>query len=65
MREKDPIRFVDGCMVDRTREHCEDAEILVRLDCGHEERFWEAGLSDREYVRRAKKMKRLDPRGDY
>lgn len=41
--------------VDRTREFSKlDNEIVVTLKCGHTERFWVTGLSDDEYIKRAR-----------
>ena len=49
-----------GAIVDRTFENSpEDAEVSVELPCGHRERFWLTGLSDAEYIWRAKAMKCL------
>jgi hypothetical protein len=51
-------------IVDRTHE-CdpEDPEITVILPCGHKERFWMTGLSDAEYIRRTKILKKEEERG--
>jgi hypothetical protein len=51
-------------IVDRTyEEDPEDPEITVILPCGHKERFWVAGLSDAEYIRRTKMLKKEEKRG--
>ena len=47
--------------IDRTHEHpggldC-DCEISVTLKCGFEIKFWEPGLSDDEYFKRARIIK--------
>lgn len=36
-----------------------DYTIDVELPCGYKERFWLQGLSDREYLRRARHLKKL------
>lgn len=46
--------------VDRTFENSEEESIIsVQLDCGFNIDFWEKGLSDDEYIRRAKMIKKL------
>lgn len=47
--------------VDRSNEgDHDDADILVTLDCGHQERFWLMGLSDQEYIDRARRLKKAE-----
>ena len=54
-----------GAIIDRTfADSLEDAEVSVELPCGHRERFWLTSLSDAEYIKRARHLKRLDHRGD-
>jgi len=36
-----------------------DEEVTVTLSTGEKTRFWVMGLSDAEYIRRAKEIKRL------
>lgn len=50
-----------GATVERTFEDSpENAEVVVELPCGHRERFWLTGLSDAEYIWRARAMKRIN-----
>ena len=50
--------------VDRTYENSgDDSEVKVTLRCGFSARFWVTGLSDAEYIRRTKEIKKLE-RGD-
>lgn len=44
--------------VDRTYEdHGDNSEIAVELPCGFEISFWLTGLTDEEYINRAKMIK--------
>lgn len=48
-------------IVDRTYEHFEpDGFVLVTLKCGHQEQFWVFGLTDKEYIKRTKELKKLN-----
>lgn len=48
--------------VDRRGEGMgEDEEIVVELPCGHKERFWLMGLTDLQYIKRTKYLKKLTP----
>ena len=49
-------------IVDRKYEYYEpDGYVKVTLSCGHTERFWKFGLSNKEYVNRTKILKELQP----
>lgn len=43
--------------VDRTGEFNPDPEIIVTLEDGFKQRFWITGLSDYEYLNRAKHIR--------
>lgn len=50
--------IVNRPVVDRTHEFSTpDNEVVVTLECGWEERFWVAGLTDEEYIKRARYIK--------
>lgn len=50
--------FVSKPTVDRTYEFAEpDNEIVVTLEDGHSERFWLTGLTDEEYIGRARYLR--------
>jgi len=43
--------------IDRTGQFEQEPEIIVTLPCGFIVRFWITGLTDKEYIRRAKEIK--------
>ena len=46
--------------VDRTLENVgDDSEVVVELPCGYKERFWLVGLTNEEYIKRTKQLKKL------
>ena len=48
-------------IVDRTYESShEDSEIKVTLENGFEVEFWITGLTDKEYIRRAKLIQKAE-----
>lgn len=52
------ICIVSKPTVDRTDEFAEpDNEIVVTLEDGHTRRFWLSGLTDEEYIRRARHLR--------
>lgn len=46
--------------VDRSGQQDKEPVITVILSCGFSVSFWLIGLSDREYIRRAKEIKKLE-----
>jgi len=45
-------------IVDRSGEHLEDPIIAVTLPCGFHVDFWLTGLTDEEYIKRTKLIKK-------
>lgn len=54
MKKRITVEVNSGVVVDRTWEFAEpDPEIKVMFPDGYSVRFWEQGLTNKEYIRRA------------